>query len=235
MHTNLVDQIIVYADVAIWRMRDLVRLLEKTRLDTGPIFGPTHELSRHTLHLSEVLEATLETLTTMQACQAAVRGKLKEDLGETYREQAQSYVQFQISLMKSLKLRSDSNHRRLENEIDLIFNNIARQDNRVMKSIALLGMIFLPSTFISAIFSTTFFNFDEESNAWEVSDKIWIFLVTAIPATIITIVLWFTWLSWSGPFSFLSWTKHKQALERQRTRKERKAKAQPIWEILENS
>lgn len=31
MHTNLVDQIIVYADVAIWRMRDLVRLLEKVK------------------------------------------------------------------------------------------------------------------------------------------------------------------------------------------------------------
>lgn len=29
------------------------------------------------------------------------------------------------------------------------FNNLARQDNSVMKSIALLTMIFLPATFIS--------------------------------------------------------------------------------------
>jgi Mg2+ and Co2+ transporter CorA len=29
------------------------------------------------------------------------------------------------------------------------FNNLARQDNDIMKSIALLTMIFLPATFIS--------------------------------------------------------------------------------------
>ena len=34
------------------------------------------------------------------------------------------------------------------------FNNLARQDNNVMKSIALLGMIFLPPTFISVCTKT---------------------------------------------------------------------------------
>jgi hypothetical protein len=31
MHTNLVDQIAVHADISVWRVRDPVRVLEKVR------------------------------------------------------------------------------------------------------------------------------------------------------------------------------------------------------------
>jgi Mg2+ and Co2+ transporter CorA len=132
---------------------------------TGAIFGPIHEVSRHALHTSEVLEAAIDTIKELQLRQEAVQQRLHVDLGETYREQAKDYAQFQISALKSLKLRSDSNLERLKNEIDLVcrrgveeetcthtqqaFNNMSRQDNSVMKTIALLTMIFLPATFIS--------------------------------------------------------------------------------------
>lgn len=91
------------------------------------------------------------------------------------------------------------------------FNNIARQDNDVMKSIALLTMIFLPPTFISvwltiiakvassdwaqAIFSTTFFGLSDQDKTWMVSDKLWIYWATTVPATIITVALWRIWLA----------------------------------------
>jgi len=193
MHTSLIDNIIVHADVSVWRVRDPVRLLEKHRMRIGSIFGPIHEMSRHAIHKSEVLEATIDTLKDMQECRTVIQGRLREDLGKTYREQSKDHAQFQISLVRSLKLRSDSNHKRLENEINLAFNNLARQDNNVMKSIALLTMIFLPATFISAIFSTTFFNFSDEGS-WEVSDKIWIYWTTIVPATLATVLLWRFWL-----------------------------------------
>ncbi|KAK4245657.1 hypothetical protein C7999DRAFT_42807 [Corynascus novoguineensis] len=195
MHVNLVDLVIFYTDVAVWRVRDPVRVLEKNRMGTSSIFGPIHEMSRHAIHTSEVLEATIDTLREMQQCQIAIQGKLAEDLGETYREQAKDHAQFQISMAKNLKLRSDSNHKRLENEINLAFNNIARQDNDVMKSIALLTMIFLPPTFISAIFSTTFFGLSDQDKTWMVSDKLWIYWATTVPATIITVALWRVWLA----------------------------------------
>lgn len=89
-------------------------------MGTSSIFGPIHEMSRHAIHTSEVLEATIDTLKEMQQCQIAIQGKLAEDLGETYREQAKDHAQFQISMAKNLKLRSDSNHKRLENEINLV-------------------------------------------------------------------------------------------------------------------
>jgi hypothetical protein len=87
---------------------------------TGAIFGPIHEVSRHALHTSEVLEAAIDTIKELQLRQEAVQQRLHVDLGETYREQAKDYAQFQISALKSLKLRSDSNLERLKNEIDLV-------------------------------------------------------------------------------------------------------------------
>jgi Mg2+ and Co2+ transporter CorA len=195
MHADLVDQIVVHADVSVWRVRDPVRLLEKTRMRTGAIFGPIHEMSRHAIHASEILEASIDTLKEMQHCRTAIQQRLHPDLGETYREQAKDYAQFQISLIKALKLRSDSNQERLKNEINLAFNSLARQDNSVMKSIALLTMIFLPATFISALFSTTFFNMNDDDGTWQASDKLWVYWVTTVPATIVIVVLWRVWLA----------------------------------------
>ncbi|EAQ93092.1 hypothetical protein CHGG_01327 [Chaetomium globosum CBS 148.51] len=120
MHTSLIDQIVVHADISVWRVRDPVRLLEKTRMRTGAIFGPIHEMSRHAIHTSEILEASIDTLKEMQHCRIAIHHRLHPDLGETYREQAKDYAQFQISLVKALKLRSDSNQERLKNEVNLV-------------------------------------------------------------------------------------------------------------------
>ncbi len=137
-------------------------------------------MSRHAIHAAETLEATIDTVKGIQQRQTTVHQILCSNLGETYTEQARDYVQFQISLLKNLKLRSDSNQERLKNEISLVrsccgqqltpevsvinelntqhltltemgqaFNNLARQDNHIMKSISLLGMVFLPPTFIS--------------------------------------------------------------------------------------
>ena len=89
---------------------------------TGAIFGPIHEMSRHAIHTSEVLEASIDTLKEMQHCRIAIHHRLHPDLGETYREQAKDYAQFQISLVKALKLRSDSNQERLKNEVNLVCN-----------------------------------------------------------------------------------------------------------------
>jgi hypothetical protein len=87
---------------------------------TGAIFGPIHEVSRHALHTSEVLEAAIDTIRELQLRQEAIQQRLHVDLGETYTEQAKDYTQFQISALKSLKLRADSNLERLKNEIDLV-------------------------------------------------------------------------------------------------------------------
>ena len=50
---------------------------------------------------------------------------------------------------------------------------------------------------MQAVFSMTFFNFSPKNGAyteaWVVSDKIWIYWVISIPLTIITVLSWFMW------------------------------------------
>ncbi|KAK4462990.1 hypothetical protein QBC42DRAFT_266827 [Cladorrhinum samala] len=196
MHSVLIDQLVAYSDISVWRIRDPVRTLEKTRMRMGAIFEEIHDISRHAIHSSEILEAGVDTLKELKHCQVAVHEKMSQILGKTYIQQAREYTQFQISLLKNLKLRADSNRERLKNEVNLAFNNITRQDNSVLKSIALLTMIFLPATFISALFSTTFFSYGDDSTGWQVSDKMWIYWATTIPATLFIIISWQVWLTY---------------------------------------
>jgi hypothetical protein len=100
-----------------------------------------------------------------------------------------------------------------------VFNSLARQDNTVMKSIALLTMVFLPATFFSvcivtliifsaaltqlqSFFSTTFFTFGEEG--WIVSNRLWVYWVITVPATIVVVIIWNVWLAYSRLRKFLS-------------------------------
>ena len=119
MHVDLWDRIIVYSDTSVWRVRDPVRRLEESRLRPGEMFLPAHEFSRHAIHVSEVLEAAVETITAIDRCQAEIHERLP-DLDEAYKNQANEYSRFQISLLKSLKLRSDSNQARLATEITFV-------------------------------------------------------------------------------------------------------------------
>ncbi|KAK3395471.1 hypothetical protein B0T20DRAFT_35684 [Sordaria brevicollis] len=204
LHADLLDIMITYSDISVWRVRDPIRLLEKSRLNGHDLFEQIHDHARHAYHSSEVLEAAIQTVEQLGRYQREIHDHVANGQSQqqpsrgltlTYRSQAQDYTQFQISLVKSLKLRSDSSLQRLKNEVGLAYNNIARQDNSVMKSIALLTMIFLPATFISALFSTTFFTYGDNGN-WEVSDDLWIYWVTTIPTTIAVVVFWRVWLDY---------------------------------------
>ncbi|KAF7553715.1 hypothetical protein G7Z17_g3464 [Cylindrodendrum hubeiense] len=193
MHVDLIDLIIKYYDLSVWLIRDPVRKLEQVSMTvlqgrpyTGQLFEPMHDISRHAIHTAEILSVTIETFQEMLRYQTAVYEKLPGALGETYLEQAKEYMKFQIQLAKSLKLRSDSTQKRLENEVNLAFNSIANQDNTVMKSIALLTMV-------QALFSTAFFNFGDDG--WEISTGFWIYWVVTIPITAIVIVAFRTWIA----------------------------------------
>ncbi|KAK4177754.1 hypothetical protein QBC36DRAFT_326389 [Triangularia setosa] len=233
MLTSLIDQIIVYSDISVWRIRDPVRQMEKSRMRTGAIFSEVHEMSRHAIHSSEILEATIDTLKDLQRCRTMVHDSFPSrppstvsepsavenatataHLTQTYKHQAYQYAQFQISLLKALKLRADSNRERLKNEINTAFNNLTMQDNSVLKSIALLTMVFLPATFFSSLFSTTFFNYGDDGE-WQVSGKMWIYWVTTLPATLLIVILWRVWLGNSD--AIVAWCKgvKKWALEDQ--------------------
>lgn len=60
-----------------------------------------------------------------------------------------------------------------------------------MITIAAVTMLFLPGTFISAILSTTFFDYGDDG--LRISRRWWILPATMIPLTVIVFAIWLGW------------------------------------------
>ncbi|GIZ43079.1 hypothetical protein CKM354_000632000 [Cercospora kikuchii] len=167
-----------------------------------------HELARHVLHSSEALSTALNVVGSIideleRDSRIHPRGAIANDPASLIRHQ-RSILQFMHN--RALALES-----RLNNEISLAFHitaqhtslssarisEAARVDSDATKTISILGLVFLPGTFISAIFSMSFFNYSpgngEQPDQWHVSDKIWMFWAAAIPVTISVIGVWWLW------------------------------------------
>ena len=76
----------------------------------------------------------------------------------------------------------------------------ARQDSYAMKTIAVLTMFFLPATFISSLLGTNLFVLDTSGHDGKgkliVSELWWIYLVSAVPLTLFTLLVWWLYLQW---------------------------------------
>ncbi|RCI15474.1 hypothetical protein L249_3536 [Ophiocordyceps polyrhachis-furcata BCC 54312] len=192
----LLSHIVQLYDESTWRVRDKVREIEKTRGRHRADFVGMHDISRHAIHLDEVYTATIETMENLLR-----RQKLTQDaivsLDKTYKEQAQELTSFHLQLMKSLKLRSISNHERLNSEIILAYHIITSQDSTVTRTIGVLTMTFLPASFVAALFGTTFFSSAEDKRL-AVSSKFWTYWVVAVPSTLLVLLAWWLFLQKSS-------------------------------------
>ena len=90
----------------------------------------------------------------------------------------------------------------------------AKRDSQSMKTLSLLGAIFLPATYLASIFSMTFFNFndnntpviiygdnvtgqvgadDGDSHQQVVAPTLWIYFAISIPLTMFIVLFWRYW------------------------------------------
>ncbi|KAI0127338.1 hypothetical protein BJ170DRAFT_625050 [Xylariales sp. AK1849] len=69
-----------------------------------------------------------------------------------------------------------------------------RQDSDQMRSIAILTMVFLPATFVSSLFSMSFFNWYPSNGEDVLSPYVWIYPVVTISITLIVIALWYRFI-----------------------------------------
>ncbi|KAF1833333.1 hypothetical protein BDW02DRAFT_552741 [Decorospora gaudefroyi] len=65
------------------------------------------------------------------------------------------------------------------------------QDSKVMRSIALVTMVFLPGTFFATVFSMTFFDWFTEDGKARVSQYLWVYFLVTVVFTCITVGLWY--------------------------------------------
>ncbi|KAI1847988.1 hypothetical protein JX266_006101 [Neoarthrinium moseri] len=217
----LLDLVVRLQNQAVWAVRGSVRMLEKHRAYSDrpqPNYVRMHDIARHAIHVSETLDVTLKTasmilfqhkyfVTHEMEPEKALRRTSKHIMDRL------SYLEH---VLFSLRARSASNKERLSNEISLAFNTVAQYDSRVsvnigraaqsdssaMKTVAFLTLAFLPGTFICAVFSMSFFNYDSITGDWQVSDKFWLYWAVAIPVTIMTMLCWYIWSLRGSPNRF---------------------------------
>lgn len=67
----------------------------------------------------------------------------------------------------------------------------SKRDSAAMKTISLLGAVFLPGAYLASVFSMTFFNFQDAGP--QVSPQFWIYWVVTIPVTVIIVAFWYVW------------------------------------------
>jgi len=63
-------------------------------------------------------------------------------------------------------------------------------ENSQMRSIAVLGMVYLPLSCVGSIFSTTIFNWRPTDGEPIISNYIWILLVVSAGLTVLTLLAW---------------------------------------------
>ena len=72
-----------------------------------------------------------------------------------------------------------------------------KRDSIAMKTIAILGIIFLPGTFVATLFSINMFAWGgEDGEEWTsltVSPSSWIYWAITVPLTILTFLVWMLW------------------------------------------
>ncbi|KAH9208892.1 hypothetical protein DL95DRAFT_414357 [Leptodontidium sp. 2 PMI_412] len=69
----------------------------------------------------------------------------------------------------------------------------AAKDNYSMITIATMTMLFLPGTFVSAIFSMVFFTFNGTNSTINVSPWVWLYIAVTVPLTVLVFGLYLYW------------------------------------------
>jgi hypothetical protein len=74
----------------------------------------------------------------------------------------------------------------------------SKRDSYAMKTISLLGAVFLPGAYLASVFSTTFFNFTFATPSSVVSEQFYIYWATTLPITALAVLGWWAWEHWSA-------------------------------------
>jgi Mg2+ and Co2+ transporter CorA len=74
-----------------------------------------------------------------------------------------------------------------------------KRDSIAMRTISILGIVYLPATFVATLFSMDVFSWPStsgkgnESSSLTASPSIWVYWAVSVPLTIITILIWVLW------------------------------------------
>ncbi|KAF4470291.1 magnesium transport transmembrane region [Fusarium albosuccineum] len=116
---------------------------------------------------------------------------IKLDNLENYAHVSSERLKLQRQVMDSIiyNLESKSNFHIAVQQGRLA--RLGRREGASILILTILGTIFLPGTFLSSIFSMSFFNFDSDIRH-SVSPRLWIFFAIMVPFTGLVVAVWWT-------------------------------------------
>ncbi|CAI7605846.1 unnamed protein product [Penicillium glandicola] len=167
-HAFFVDEMRKLYDQAIWDLRGVVWDVEayQAALEVfQPQFIMLHDLARHISHSKEVLDVALETVDSMKYQYSMLDDQhpSPDSRVQWHSQDIERQFHFASKSLRSTKFRCVSLSERLQNEINLAFNIVAQRDNEIslqlaqrsftdntmMKTVAIVSMVYLPGTFVS--------------------------------------------------------------------------------------
>ncbi|CZR54672.1 uncharacterized protein PAC_04556 [Phialocephala subalpina] len=152
------------------------------------------ELSVSTM--MEQAKAFQRLVKICEACEAESGTNKKQPLTVSEQdEEVQATITRAELYLKHTKMAQDV----LQSLTAVLYNRINKQDTDSMKTIAVVTLVFLPATFISAVFSTGIFHFhasEAPDHPKTVSRYGWVYLLVCILSTTLTILSWVCWYKW---------------------------------------
>ena len=201
---------------AVFHLRDLTEL-EEHRAENPEsrkleVYARLHEIARWTITVCEILEINQKTLEYMIQCHEDFvenTSTLTASIPSVSMRRIHQNLRQYALMTSNLYSRCASYRERMRNVIQLVFNIVAQNearssmaiaeatkaDGQIMKATSLIALLFLPPTFISAVFSTTFFDFGMDSQSWGVSQEFWIYWAVTVPVTLVCLGVWYIWFA----------------------------------------
>jgi hypothetical protein len=170
-------------------------------------FSAMHNCAKHIIHIAEAIESCLmvvdSTIDNVGKHQTTEQATSREPVLKQLRET----LQYRRSLFKSSQLRLNSLQKRIDNAITLSFNLVTQQDSMVMiqdsnsmKVIAVITMIFLPTTGVATVIGSQLFSSQvhKDGETWDVklTPLFWTMWWIAIPLTVFVVLLAIIWHWW---------------------------------------
>lgn len=166
IHAFILDHVTTLYDTAIWKLRDTVRhneLHRPTVAQPSANYTSLHDMARHMAHSTEVCGVALGVMDSMLSDLQSLPTTISSSTPANTASSILADMLRQRSLLYGFHLRCQATEARLKNEIALVFHiaaqhesmlaqqiaQAAKEDSRAMKTISVLGLVFLPGTFVS--------------------------------------------------------------------------------------
>ncbi|KAL2836918.1 hypothetical protein BJY01DRAFT_251712 [Aspergillus pseudoustus] len=186
-------------------MDDIVSRRDKGEFPTVAHYAP-HLL--HSFEAIEVAEHTIKTIFKEQDLWHQEKSKILHENNVSWLRM-RSRLLLEANRAHSLKVMMGSLRDRYIQEVNLASKvavkdmaYTALKDSDKLKALAILTLVYLPGTYTSALFSTPFFSVG--SDGLSVSNLFWSYWATAIPLTVVTMIIWFIWAHPLRPLKMLN-------------------------------